>query len=40
MNISVKLKSKINEEDRIEVERNTTISKISERFFKYKTGSS
>ena len=32
MNISVKLKSKINEEDRIEVERNTTISKISERF--------
>ena len=32
MNISVKLKSKINEEDRIEIERNMTISKISERF--------
>lgn len=32
MNISVKLKNKINEEDRIEVERNATISKISERF--------
>ncbi|WP_300355984.1 ATP-binding protein [Fusobacterium sp.] len=32
MNISVKLKNKTNEEDRIEIERNTTISKISERF--------
>lgn len=32
MNISIKLKSKINEEDRIEIERNTTISKMSERF--------
>lgn len=32
MNISVKLKNKINEENRIEIERNTTISKISERF--------
>lgn len=32
MNISIKLKNKINEEDKIEEERNTTISKISERF--------
>ncbi len=32
MNISVKLKNKTNEEDRIEIERNTTINKISERF--------
>lgn len=32
MNISVKLKNKINEEERIEEERNTTITKISERF--------
>ena len=32
MNISIKLKNKINEENRIEIERNTTISKISERF--------
>ena len=32
MNISIKLKNKINEEDKIEDERNTTISKISERF--------
>lgn len=33
MNVSVKLKNKINEADKIDVERNTTISKISERFF-------
>ena len=32
MNISVRLKNKINEEDKIEIERNNTISKISERF--------
>lgn len=32
MNISIKLKNKINEEDKIEEERNTTISKIAERF--------
>lgn len=32
MNLSVKLKNKINEEDKIEIERNNTISKISERF--------
>lgn len=33
MNVSVKLRNKINEEDKIDIERNTTISKISERFF-------
>lgn len=33
MNVSVRLKNKINEEDKIEAERNMTISKISERFF-------
>lgn len=32
MNISVRLKNKINEEDKIEIERNATINKIAQRF--------